>query len=206
MSVKQAFTLEQASRLGRVSARQASYWARERILVPSILYDRTRRPNRYLYSFTDVVGLRTLGLMRNEYGLSLQSLRRAATALHDHSDRPWSELRFWIRGKDLFFQDPSTHDLVSAMDGSQTTLSIEIEPIAASVKAEAETLWIRKPEDIGQIERRRNVLHNQPVIKGTRVPVSSIINLANDGMDIDDIVRAYPSLTPDDVRGVLHSA
>lgn len=202
-TVTRAFTLDQAAKLGRVSTRQASYWAKEGILVPSILYDRERRPMRYLYSFADVVGLRTIGILRNKYQVSLQSIRRAASVLQGHANRPWSELRLWIRGKELFFQDPATLDLVSATPAKQRTIEIEIQPIATTVEREANKLWQRKPDDIGKTEQRRNVLHNQPVVKGTRIPVSSIVNLANDGYDVEQIVRAYPSLTKDDVRAIL---
>ncbi len=205
-NVTKAFTLEQAAKLGQISTRQASYWAHEGILVPSILYDRKRRPIRYLYSFADVVGLRTIGMLRNKYHVSLQSIRKAANVLQGHANRPWSELRLWIRGKELFFQDPETLNIVSATPSKQRTIEIEIQPIATTVEREAQKLWQRKPDDIGKTEQRRNVLHNQPVVKGTRVPVSSLVSLAKDGYDADEIVRAYPSLTRDDVQAILGAA
>ncbi|CAN5856707.1 hypothetical protein BH24CHL4_BH24CHL4_22520 [soil metagenome] len=203
MTVVCAFNLEQAARLAHVSERQASYWAHRGVLHPSILFDRNRRPTRYLYSFEDVVGLRVIGLLRNHYGLSLQMLRKAGNQLRQVADRPWSKLTFWVRGKDLFFSDPDRGGLISTDGRQQATARIEIERVASDVEREAKELARRKPEEIGQIERRRNVLGNQLVISGTRVPVSAILSMARTGHSEAQIVDAYPTLTREDVRAIL---
>ena len=200
MTVVRAFSLEQAAGLAKVSERQASYWAHNDLLQPSILYDRTRRPTRYLYSFQDVVGLRVIGMLRNRFGLSLQMLRKAGHQLHKFADRQWSELTFWVRGKELFFFDPERDALISADGRRQATAKIEIEHVANEVEREAKELVQRQPEDIGQTERRRNVLGNQLVVSRTRVPVSSIVSMAEAGASADEIVDAYPTLTREDVR------
>jgi uncharacterized protein (DUF433 family) len=205
MTVVRAFNLEQAARLAGISERQASYWAWQGVSQPSILYDRNRRPTRYLYSFEDVVGLRVIGMLRNRYGLSLQMLRKAGNQLRHHVDRPWSELTFWVRGKDLFFFDPDRDALLSADRRRQTTEKIEIECVATDVERDAKKLARRQPEDIGQTERHRNVLGNQLVVSGTRVPVSTIISMAQAGYSDEAIVAAYPPLTREDVRAVLSS-
>ena len=205
MTVVHAFSLEQAARLAGVSERQASYWAWQGVLQPSILYDRTRRPTRYLYSFQDVVGLRVIGLLRNRYGLSLQMLRKAGKQLNQHADRPWSELTFWVRGKELFVFDPDRDALISADGCRQVTEKIEIERVVSDVEREAKKLARRQPEDIGQAERHRNVLGNQLVVSGTRVPVTAILSMARAGYSDEEIVAAYPSLTGEDVRAVVSS-
>jgi uncharacterized protein (DUF433 family) len=203
MTLFRAFTLEQAATVAQVSERRARYWASRGVLVPHLLYDRARAPHRYLYDFTDVVGLRTLGLLRDEYGLSLQQLRKAYDFLRQHADRPWSELRFWVRGNELLFTDPGTHQVVSAMRPGQAAIPIEIEPVAQSVRDAAKALSRRSPGDIGKTEQHRNIQANQLVVKGTRVPVASILELDEDGYPPDAIVRVLPSLTPADVHAIL---
>jgi uncharacterized protein (DUF433 family) len=47
------------------------------------------------------------------------------------------------------------------------------------------------------------ILNGKPVIVGTRIPVSLILNLLAHGYDVERVVQAYPTLTPDDVTAAL---
>ncbi len=48
--------------------------------------------------------------------------------------------------------------------------------------------------------------HGEPCIKNTRVPVSMIVGSFADGDTSEDILAAYPSLTPEDMQAALHYA
>ena len=45
-----------------------------------------------------------------------------------------------------------------------------------------------------------NVMHGQVVVKGTRVPVSIILDCMAAGMSVEEILAEYPSLTLEGVR------
>jgi uncharacterized protein (DUF433 family) len=45
--------------------------------------------------------------------------------------------------------------------------------------------------------------HGDPCIKGTRVPVATIIGSLADGMTTDAIRDAYPQITPADIQAAL---
>lgn len=203
MAIYSAYTTEQAAKVARVSPRRVSYWASSGVLVPSVLYDSDAIPRRALYSFADVVGLRTLGILRDRHGLSLQRLRQAADFLRSHADRPWSDLRLWVRANDLLFRAPATGALVSTGQPGQTAIAIEIEAVAHDAERASEALGQRDPADIGMTERRRGVQGNRLVVRGTRVPVESILNLASDGYSARAIVETFPSLTLGDVTAIL---
>jgi uncharacterized protein (DUF433 family) len=55
----------------------------------------------------------------------------------------------------------------------------------------------------GRIVINPSVLAGKPIVAGTRIPVSLILNLMAHGYDVDKILRAYPSLTEDDVRAAV---
>lgn len=48
-----------------------------------------------------------------------------------------------------------------------------------------------------------NVCHGKPCIKGTRVWVSTILDNLAANESVEEILAAYPSLTPDDVRAAV---
>lgn len=54
-----------------------------------------------------------------------------------------------------------------------------------------------------RIDVNAKVLAGKPVIKGTRIPVSLILNLMTNGYTINRICHAYPELTQDDVKAAL---
>lgn len=54
-----------------------------------------------------------------------------------------------------------------------------------------------------RIEINPKVLSGKPVIRGTRIPVSLILNLLANGYEIPDVLRAYPELTEADVRAAM---
>jgi uncharacterized protein (DUF433 family) len=54
-----------------------------------------------------------------------------------------------------------------------------------------------------RVEIRDDLHHGAPCIRGTRVPVRTIIGSLADGMSVEEIRDAYPQLTPEDVAGAL---
>lgn len=57
-----------------------------------------------------------------------------------------------------------------------------------------------------RIEINPNILIGKPVIKGTRIPVTLILNLMAHGYDIKQVIDDYPILTKEDVQAALEYA
>lgn len=48
-----------------------------------------------------------------------------------------------------------------------------------------------------------DILAGHPVIKGTRIPVSLILNLLSHGYSFDKIIEEYPELTVSDIKSAI---
>lgn len=68
---------------------------------------------------------------------------------------------------------------------------------ATSLKKREET------ESVTRIVRDKRIMHGQPIIKGTRIPVSLIFDYLADGYSIKDILDQFPHLTPEDINEAL---
>ena len=53
------------------------------------------------------------------------------------------------------------------------------------------------------ILRDQNICGGEPVIKGTRVSIRTILASLADGDTIEEIVEAFPTISADDVRAVI---
>lgn len=51
-----------------------------------------------------------------------------------------------------------------------------------------------------------NVMGGRACIRGMRITVSLILNLVANGMNVEEIIEAYPYLEPEDVRQALRYA
>lgn len=85
----------------------------------------------------------------------------------------------------------------------QIAMPIAMEQIAHDVRIAAEELRTRGSEQIGHIERHRHVVHNAPVLAGTRIPTAAVWDFYLAGYDTDAIIREYPRLTAVDVREAI---
>jgi len=54
-----------------------------------------------------------------------------------------------------------------------------------------------------RIEIHQDLHHGDPCIRGTRVPVRTMIGSLADGMSVDEIRDSYPQLSPEDVSAAL---
>lgn len=202
MTVPLAYGAETVRKLTGLSDRRLRSWDQTGFFSPTYA-DGPRRVAGRVYAFADLVGLRTIALLRRR-GVSLQELRKVGAHLKERRERPWSELRFWTDGKLVYVGDPDAGTLAAA--GSrrgQTVMRVLVEEVARETAAAAERLRERAPEEIGEVVRRRGVLHNAPTLVGTRIPTVAVWDFHRAGYDTDAIIGEYPRLTPLDVERAI---
>lgn len=198
-----AFGAVHVCRLTGLSSRQLSYWDKTGFFSPQYAEDNRRRPFSRVYSFRDVVGLRTIAILRKDHLVPLQELRKVGAWLKKHHQSPWASLTFYVSGPRVFFDDPGTGTRMAARPLGHPVLPIAMERIAHEMGTAAERLRDRDANDIGRVTQSRYVVHNAPVLAGTRIPTSAVYNLHEGGLSTRAILREYPRLKRDDVEAAL---
>jgi len=62
---------------------------------------------------------------------------------------------------------------------------------------------VNKDANENRIVTNPDVLHGKPAVRGTRIPVTLILNLIANGYTFARIIQAYPILTDEDIRAAV---
>lgn len=192
-----AFSLSQASQLTGVPESRLIEWDVDDFFRPSLAYEKRRSPYSRIYSFTDLVGLRTLGLLRER--VSMQHLKKAAKRLKEHSGKPWSELALYTLNREVHFRRPDTGKIEGAVTG-QYGATIPLESVAEEMREKANALREREPSKVGTYERHKYVMGNAYVFGGTRIPVADVQSLLAAGYTAEQIIGFFPDLKRADIK------
>jgi uncharacterized protein (DUF433 family) len=189
-----AYRPQLAAALSGASVRQLAYWRRTAgsngpVLAPEV----SSRP--VLYSYRDVVALRTCIYLRHEQ-VSLQRIRRALGTLRTIGQvEHLSRYRLVAQGKSVILvTDDSAVDMVD-QPGHQVTvvMSDVLGPFTrGDGLSVADLLHPRR-----SIAVDPDVRGGHPVISGTRVPFELVASLVRDGVSYSDIADYYPAVDAD---------
>jgi uncharacterized protein (DUF433 family)/DNA-binding transcriptional MerR regulator len=196
-NVISAFTADQVVRLTGLTMGQLAYWDKTGFFRPQYASEKRSAYSR-IYSFKDVVGLRTVSVLKNHFHVSLPHLRKVAKKLSAYTDRPWSEIKLKVWNRKVQFDEPDTGKTRGVVDGQYTLLPIA--SIMEDVLRAAEQLRRRDPAEIGKIGKHRYVSHNAPVFAGTRIKVATIVRFVEAGYSTAAILKEYPTLTEADIE------
>ena len=197
-----AFSEDQASALTRLSIGRLRYWARTGFFEPSYVAE-TRGPYGKIYSFKDIVALRTLEMLRVRNGVPLQHLRRVAEKLAHLEDELWTTTKLRVWDRKVVFDEPESGRAREVLSG-QFVEEYQLIEIINETGSEINQMKSRDETEIGQIVSVAGVHRGAPVMAGTRIPVASIKRLHEDGFDVDRIIREFPRLSAADVEAALN--
>jgi uncharacterized protein (DUF433 family) len=199
--VIRAFSAEHVARLTELSQRQLRYWDETRFFRPRYASENRRSPHSRIYSFKDVVGLRTVSILRKEHRIPLQTLRKVARELSRYRDAPWSDIVLYVLGKEVHFREPDTGKIRGVLN--RQYVSVPLQSIIEDVAAKSNKLKERSADQFGRVERHRFIAHNAWVIAGTRIPTAAIGRYKAAGYSAEQILNEYPALTRQDVEAAL---
>jgi len=197
-----AFTAEEAANLTGLTRRQLQYWNAMGFFRGE--YETGESHWTAFYSFCDLVRLDTLAQLRKKHGVPLRELRKVGAWLRDQTRRqtPWSAIRVFVRGKQVYFQEPGSPQVGRPFSGPAVAL-MDLGIVVREVTKRVERLRKRGLEQIGKIQRQRRVAHNAPVIAGTRIPTLAISQLHQAGYTQGRILKEFPTLTRSDVEAAV---
>lgn len=73
--------------------------------------------------------------------------------------------------------------------------TVDLEEIRRAIRGHR----VRNEAEYGLIVKRRGVMGSKPIFAGTRTPVSALSSYVSRGYSTEQILNAFPHLTPADV-------
>ena len=182
-----AYDPKVAAALSGVTTRQLAYWRTTRVLVPEVSGSKP-----ILYSFRDLVALRTFAYLREQR--SLQSIRRALRTLADMGEIDHlSSYRLELQGKKsiALVKEDSGVDLVERPGQTLTVVKLG-DILKAFPLGDIEVPALARPRRNLSVDPAARGGH--PVVLGTRVPFELVAGLVRDGVAPEDVSEFYPSV------------
>lgn len=196
-----AFSEEHVERLTGLSKSQLRYWDRTDFFRPSLAAENRRVPFSRIYSFKDLVSVRTLSVLRKQFGVALQHLRKVAAELAHLSDDKGTAITLYVLNRRVVFLEPNSQKYREIV-GQQYVLGLPLHAVVSETKRDMEILRKRDDAEIGRVEQRRNVQHNALVLAGTRIPVSAVRRYIEDVYTTEQILGDYPTLSASDIEAM----
>ena len=196
-----AFSEDHVERLTGLTEGQLRSWDRAGFFAPRYAYEDRHAPYSRVYSFHDVVGLRTIEVLMKQYRVSLQSLRKVAQELVRRGFSHWADVKLYVLKRQVYFRAPKSDKVEGVWDGQLDM--VPIIDVINDVEARVRELQKRDASQVGHVERHKHVVRNSSVVAGTRIPTAAIRRYREAGYTVDQIVKQYPALTAEDVQAAL---
>lgn len=185
-----AYPTHVAAALSGASLRQLQYW-RQRRNGEALLVPEARAGGRVLYSFRDLIALRTFVYLREQ--LPLQRIRKAVSTLSELGDgEHLSAYRLYVSGSSIVWaeSDDKLVDLVERPGQYQ---------LAATMRDVVKPFRNLQGHEVVDLLRPRQRLEVDPGVRGgypvvldTRIPYDIIAGLVADGVPPGDVAYFYP--------------
>ncbi|MCV7127011.1 DUF433 domain-containing protein [Mycolicibacterium vanbaalenii PYR-1] len=194
---QQVFPVPLTVTMTGVTKSQLAGWRR----APVVLAPEHGTRPRALYSFQDLVALRTFARLRSK--VSLQKIRKALSTLDmlELTEHP-SKYTLVAHGESIALVD--NDEAIDLVEAPTTRVMVEMVDVFNSFINRNEVAVVDFKHPRPQLEVNLNRLGGWPTIKGTRVPYDAIVDLVADGdVSYDEVAEYYPSVTPDAVADAV---
>jgi uncharacterized protein (DUF433 family)/DNA-binding transcriptional MerR regulator len=192
-----AFPVPLAVTLSGATVDQLAYWRRRTRSHPPLLEPEAKRGGRYLYSWADIVAVRSIVYLRQVR--SLPRIRKAVETLRRLDEHDWEHLARYslaTTGDSIVVVTPKGEVLdVDAQPGTVMD-PILLGDVLRGFRTDAgrDVPALRTPKPHLSVDP--GVLGGYPVVVGTRVPYDVVASLADDGYSEAEIIQLYPTVKP----------
>jgi uncharacterized protein (DUF433 family)/DNA-binding transcriptional MerR regulator len=199
-----AYPTHIAATLSGATLGQLAYWRRAHGDGPLLAPELGRDGGRVLYSFRDVVALRTFVYLRES--LPLQRIRKAVHSLreltaddrgvdrHGFSATHLSQYELYAAGDSVVWRRPDGFVDLVENPGSyrlQAVMEDVFGPFRNMQGADVVALFEPRPN----VQVDPDTQGGYPVIKGTRIEFDLVSSLVRDGVRPAEIAEFYPAVT-----------
>lgn len=200
-----AYTAERAAALSGVPKSTLHYWARTRLIVPSVSHERVK-----LWSYTDLMVVRTVYWLRATKTSTLGAeiprtgmplVRRAIAQLRAIGEPLWHPER------NVFFVDQKGELHVRQSDGIRSVRRQHVLPGALDLIAPfASSEGLRGP-DLARPRASLRIapgrLSGSPHVVSTRLETRAVAALERDGLSPARILQLYPYVTAEQIAEAI---
>ena len=137
------------SKVTGASIRQIDYWDRTGLVKPSVQIAVGKGIPR-LYSFTDIVQMKTVVVLRGQ-GISLQKIRKCIAYLKAHLpeiEAPLPELKLVTDGERIFVLTDDPKVVMDTLKRGQLILSFSIGKLVQEIRVAVEKLTMKQTETV----------------------------------------------------------
>jgi uncharacterized protein (DUF433 family)/DNA-binding transcriptional MerR regulator len=186
-----AYPTDVTAALTGATVRQLSYW-RKAGRRGSLLEPEYRTGNRVLYSFRDVLALRTFVFLREEF--SLQKIRVAVNNLRWMGETSHlSSYRLVTLGNEIaLVEDDGTATYLTDHPGARQLFPLSKVINAFTTDAGAKIVDLLRPRPGLSVDPK--VRSGYPTVRDTRVPYDLVATLVADGVRPEDVKGFYPAV------------
>lgn len=189
-----------AAALSGASLGQLKYWRKN----PPVLEPEYRGPNWVLYSYRDVVALRSLVYLRQDRALSLQKIRVSIRNLRDlGKDGHLSEYKLVYTGDSVVVVDGE--EAIDLLKHPGHRVIAELVDVFDEFEGRhGRVLPFQRP--VQRIVVDPEIRSGFPVVEGTRIGYDQIVGLMHDNVPPEDVSQFFPSVTAEDARAAYDFA
>lgn len=159
MILQKGFTTDQVSRLTGCTTSQLRYWDKVRLVQPSIQQTGGRPGVRRVYSFRDLVMLRSIRSLKDN-GMSLQRIRRAWGYFRRNGRDP-GDVKLVTDGVSIFSIAEDDGALVDTLREGQLAFFSALNEITRAVEEDLTLFELDRDRFLGFLEGSREEVHRK---------------------------------------------
>ena len=186
------YSTAQVARLARIPTRTLYAWKARGIIAPSVQIIGAGGVGEEGYSYADLAIIKLMRGLRKKK-LNLRSVAQTLRHLYDRFGPPtssaWQGAHGYIEGKEAYAQKPDEWDTTVGTRGGQRLM------VGFDSMFEEEASLLVPKGFAEYVEINLNVMDGLPVIRGTRVPTSSVSMMADQDVSLSELADLYSPIS-----------